>query len=252
MLPHSSRTFLHTSIAGRGRGFTLLELVISISIIVILLGILVATLPAILGSAGAIKSMANLRQISQSFAEYSHANRERFPFYEVGSEVQWGFEGDENALEFSFSPVWLLDRQWPVLFHEIAPWHESFQVWLSPGVPESAFRNTQPGHVSYHYSNSFLGSPSIWSGSAAATPSDIRPTLRSEVRHPSAKALLFDDDVAYLKSDAQDVQRPVAACDGSVRTQSDARATQPVSNPLFNGSARRYHDTPAGIHGKDW
>jgi len=69
----------HTHSASRPRGFSLLELLVVISIISVLLGIMLAMLPGVRDAARRTACSSNLRSIGQSLTLYLHANEDYFP-----------------------------------------------------------------------------------------------------------------------------------------------------------------------------
>jgi len=80
MNPANTHPASRTRPAGvRSRGFSLLELLVVISIISVLLGIMLAMLPGVRDAARRTACSANLRSIGQSLAIYLHNNDDYFP-----------------------------------------------------------------------------------------------------------------------------------------------------------------------------
>jgi prepilin-type N-terminal cleavage/methylation domain-containing protein len=247
----------HPAIAHRG--MTLIELLIVIVIISVLLGITVVVLPMARRSASETKSLANLRAIHSVFMHSAEARRGAFPFYNVGEPVTWDFPGDPNPHVFSFGPVWMCSRMWPVLVQDVASWEDEYRTWVSPGVDPESFRASIPGLVSYWYSNSFLAAPSVWSPEGPVTEADITPQRVVGVRHPSAKVLLYDAFRAYLGTEAsRSARRPLVFVDGAADLRFDHDALETHRNRLKQavyapeGPPSIYHDTLRGIHGRDF
>jgi len=244
------------------RGITLVETLVAVLITAILLGILLVVLRGVMGRAGAVKSLSNLRQIGATLAAYTEAHDGRYPYVEPGEPVSAAPPGTPGNFRGSFSPVWMLDKMWPTLMHDVAPWPDHFETWLSPGHDrEPPYWPTPIGFsrtrsiVSYQYSNSFVGSPRLWSGRADADQGEARPVLASSVRHPTRKVVMFDAERAYLRADARSMAaRPVLLAGGSASLRFDRNATRPVKNPLndlYDGP-RRYHDTLNAVEGWDF
>ena len=103
----------HTSRRGTHRAFTLIELLVVIAIIGVLMGILVPVAAKAKGSAQAIASLSNLRQIALGFTLYTDAER-NFPstsqLPEPSTAVRWSFGGVNPLPESSSNPVARLDR----------------------------------------------------------------------------------------------------------------------------------------------
>ncbi len=244
--------------AGRD-GFTLVEALISVAIIAALLGILLPALGQARSAAGRVKSLANLRSLGMTFSIYAQQRDGKFPWLAPGEPV-FSTPPSEDQHQYAFEPIWMLEGLWPVLMHDVAPWPEHFESWLSPGhrrkppywpIPIGTYSHP----VSYVYANSFLGAPVIWNGRGDATQRDVRPVRVSEVEHPSAKVLLYDADRFYLRRDAtRKDRRPVLFVDGSASARLDEKATAPVRNPLnpLYNAPRIYHDTPNGVRGWDF
>jgi len=244
----------------RALGVTLVEVLVSISIVAVLLSIGVVAIGKVRESAAATKSVSNLRQIGFTLGAYAEARRGEFPFLREGEFLYAAPPGHPGRAAMDISPIWMLDRQWHAIMHEVAPWPEHFQSWLSPGhgreppywpVPlGTGLRHS----VSYVYSNSFLGKPRIWDGTGRATEADIQPTRQTEVTQPSAKVVMYDGERPYLGERGRaSAPRPVLMVDGSASLRQDADAARPVDNPLHDvRRTRRYHDTPNGIDGRDF
>lgn len=196
---------------------------------------------------------------------YAQASDGEHPFVPEGEPVHLSPPGPGDQPDFAFSPIWWISRYWPALMHDIAPWEEHYETWLSPGLLSQRDRDmpwSEEGGpvwdsgvvVSYRYSNSFIARPVVWGdGESQPTDADIRPTRRSEVRHPSSKVIMMDVDLAYLPRPVPlSSRRPVLFADLSSSAVLDSEATTPVQNPLYFEPPRFYHDTPNGIDGRDF
>ncbi len=248
------------------RAFTLTELLISIGIIGVLIGLIVPAFRSARGASLATVSIANLRSIGQTLEHHGAANDERMPFPPEGNAAnQYGpFYWEPSP---GPSPVnshwttpgpWGTARFWPGLraIHDVAPWPEHFETWLSPGYRHpvnapGAFG--WAGEISYHYSNSFLAAPRVWSGAPGAASQDLGPVRGSSVAFPSSKVVMYDMHRAYLvPKQMASAPRPVLFVDGAAALKMDAEASAPVPNPLNNNSQQRYHDTRDGSQGRDF
>ena len=153
----------------------------------------------------------------------------------------------------------LLAEYWPAFVREVAPWHEHYKTWLSPGHPTLAdASDTRPlwartgsiGKISYHYSTAFMVSPRLLQENAPADWSLLQPTRTSMVAFPASKVLAFDNDRSYLPADGSGADKwPTGFADGSVSLRDRSNAMV-IRNPLGGGG--RYHDTPGGVTGRDF
>lgn len=241
------------------RGVTIIELLVSVAVLAVLMGIGVVAIGPVRESAGATKSMSNLRGIGVSLALYAQTSNGRMPFVEPGVPVNNAPTEESTGTLVAFEPVWWLDTLWPTTMHAVAPWPEHFETWLSPGnhrkppywpIPIGLTSRS----VSYEYSNSFLGSPNIWSGFGNVTTDDIGPVRESDVEFPSAKVIMHDADRFYLSQRAVSfAPRPVLLSDSSAALRMDDDASLPIRNQLnTTRGTRRYHDTLMGVAGRDF
>lgn len=249
----------------RSRAFTIIELMVSIGMIGLLLGILLPALAGARERAREAQSLANLHNLGITITAYTQLHKGAFPFppRDPGGITGWGPvvwhpSGDrrsDGAIIVYIAGPWDAWAWWPALLHDVAPWNEHFESWISPGTrldsrSDPAWSNA-PVAVGYFYSNSFLGKPVIWS-SSPASEADIGPIISDMVAHPSAKAIFFDAVRAYLRTITPTSPRPVLFVDGAASLRLDADATPPVRNQLTHFTPRLYHDTPWGVQGRDF
>lgn len=250
----------------RRRAFSLVEVLVTIGIIGILLAIVATSMRGVRGTALSTVSLNNLRGIGHTFAHYASAHRDEYPFPprsgddpNIFGPLHFDPPGPPNRPSYYYRDLWtFMEVIWPTLMHDVAPWPEHYESWLSPGkhLPDPdipAWDQAQTRYTSYRYSNSFIARPRVWSGDTSVTNDDIGPTRTSMVRHPSLKVLVFDAERAYLlPENAENHPRPILFVDGSAALRHDNDARSPAPNPLNNNSRRRYHDTPNGVHGQDF
>ncbi|TVQ63320.1 MAG: type II secretion system protein [Phycisphaerales bacterium] len=246
------------------RAFTLTELLVSIGVISVLLAISVGALRGVRGTSMSTVSLNNLRGIGHVFGWYTQANRDQYPFPPTSADEPGTYgplyfdpPGSTPTANHYYSVLWpYMAYIWPALMHDVAPWTEHYASWLSPGkrLPDPDRPAWVQGvHTSYHYSNSFIASPRVWSGDTTVTNADVGPVRTPMVSHPSSKVLVFDAERSYLlPDDAPKHPRPVLFADGSASLRHDEAARPPAPNPLNNNSRRRYHDTPNGVQGQDF
>ncbi len=238
-------------------GFTLIELLVVVSVVAVLMSLVLPALFSARSISRATASLTNLRTLGQTLSIYENT-QQAYPF------GRWGWANPpetNNNYSFGFL-MWSIDRAWPVLMHDVAPWPEHARAWVSPGAadpnrfaktwtdPISTFTTDLP---SYRYSYAFIASGSLWDGRNKADESLIRLQRFANVVFPSGKVLMFDGERAYLSNEQGDSpRRPVLMADGSAAIRSDRDAQEPVRNPLRIQPPKLYHDTPDGIGGRDF
>lgn len=255
-------------IGASARGFTMIELMVTIGLIGVLLSI---TLPALRSTRDAgreIVCVANLKGLGLTMQAYTQSHHGRYPFVPNDEDLKYTSDGvtfypaspdGDRSFGVTMS-TWGLRSGWPRLMHKVAPWREHFDSWVCPGAergPGGPWDGTGVsvgfGHSSYAYSTSFVASPSLWSGHSQADESLIRPILISEVTHPSNKVLMWDDEMAHLSARSSSAldHRPMLFADGHAAVMRLSDATEPVANP-FTGASERLADTPFGVDGADY
>lgn len=257
----------------RDSAFSLVELLITIGVIGILLGILIPVLGRTRGQTLEVVSLSNTREVVKVFHSYAASNADAMPFPQwhdasPGQDpirfgpVIWSPTGEvgPNTVRYFFGEtLFPFSRVWPALVRDVAPWPEHYKTWLSPGHPHLRDTTNQrplwdrggsPG-VSYHYSTAFMVSPRLLQPGASADPSLFQRTRLSMVAFPSAKVLAFDDDRSYLPADGSGAEKwPTGFTDGSASLRDRTKAFV-FLNP-FPLSLGYYHDTPGGVTGRDF
>lgn len=140
----------NTSRRGTHRAFTLIELLVVVAIIGVLMGILVPVAAKAKGSAQALASLSNLRQLSLAFTMYTDAERnfpaaDRLP--DAYTRARWSFGGINPLPESSESPAALLDRPLNTYLDLASNTKALGEVFLSPaddGVVYIARPNDNP------------------------------------------------------------------------------------------------------------
>lgn len=224
------------------------------------------SLPALLGArvrASELRSVSNARSIASDMHAYADT-KGHYPFVaiEPGGTAPVPLPAAYVGMQI-LSDVWSLSWAWPGLVMEVAPLEQHYETWISPGRDPALPSLDGNGSavvtpVSYQYSTSYLASPALWTESATADPSLIGPTTQADVAHPSNKALVWDQELAYLPKPPVSVDglknhlTPMAFADGHAATHNPLDATPGVENPLWFDVSTRLHSTPKGVLGRDY
>ncbi|RMD60340.1 MAG: type II secretion system protein, partial [Planctomycetota bacterium] len=127
---HHTEAFLRNR---RSRAATIVELLVSISIIAMLIAILTPALRAARTHAHEATSLAHLRSLGVTVSLYASDNNGAAPYAEPGRDtLTWGFENGRQE-RFVFAPVWSLEVYWPAVVRSVATWRDNFDTWRSPG-----------------------------------------------------------------------------------------------------------------------
>ncbi len=265
-------------------GFTLVELLVVIGVIAILIAI---TLPALTGARGSALqtvSLSNVRSVGQQFSQYASVHRQNphRGYGDIPSEleemgdmipggedviiVSWYPGGVVMATSDYFSQAWL----WPAIVTPMDEWPEFWETWISPrkqdaDLPEQedfGFDNDTPieEQISVRYSNSFVARPKYFSEGVGAEESAslLRATRPQDVRYPSGKVMLWDNDLAYMTREVPErvdgllnADTPMCFADMHGEVLNPQDASDSVTTPLQERSTR-LHSTKDGVFGRDY
>ena len=241
------------------RAYTLVEIVVSLGILALLVGLLLPVFTGAKERGGAVTSLANLRSIGQVVEMHQSVHHGEYPFYVPNEPVH--IDPEYGGLA-GFTPHWVFRSRWPISqkIYDLAPWEEHYLTWLSPGASVGAVRPwfVQDGESlefrepSYHYSNSFIGDPRVWTDDPPPWEEMAKKSRAADVLFPSAKVVFWDNERAYLRPfPTADDPTPVLFADGSAHLRLDTEATPSENNPYFV-LERVYNDTPEGVRGRDF
>ncbi|MFI4870577.1 MAG: type II secretion system protein [Phycisphaerales bacterium JB061] len=253
------------------KAFTLIEVLVVITIVALLIAIILPALGAAHTTARQTLSISNVRSIGQTFQMYADTHR-TYPFPGQVEDVDAPVPGDIYSYQWfpegaivATTEVWPAATLWPALLSSITPWEEAYSTWVSPGrdkaLPtlDSIFDDVEPMEVvSYEYSNSFLASPRNWSGSAAEDPSLLGPIRPHEVTYTSQKVMLWDRHLTYHTEQPEiveghyDEKTPMVFADMHAEALNPLDASEGTPNPNNMTDIRRLHNTADGVRGKDY
>lgn len=268
---------------GRG-GFSLIELLVVIGVIGVLIAIILPALGKARSSAYQTVALSNVRSVGTQFVAHE-AERGEYPQQDLG-EVPAGLDlgpsyeprGDEIIIPWYprgiviastdyFEHAWM----WPAMLTPLDDWPEHWETWISPRKDEPLPKLEDFGfdddrelrdYISVVYSNSFVVDPRYFDGTDRSGDDTLLRGVRShDVRYPSDKVMLWDDDLSYLVGrnaperveGLLDATTPMFFADGHGEALNPLDAGEAVENPRADhDQATRLHSTKNGVHGRDY
>lgn len=217
---HPSRS---SGTPGLGRAFTLVEVLVALSIIVLVIVLALPALSTARRSGRNTESLSMLRQLTAGLRMYADASRDAFPYAGVPGDVHANttYRGYEIAtIEDSLSAQ---SRYWPTL---VAP--EFLDVPARaiefPGTRELLeSRGFPPWIIRSRFFLTFTAfvAPEGWTDGDPPSPSVFRAVRWSEVSYPSRKGLLVDFGAGGFVDRGADLHNAfVSFADGSARSVS--------------------------------
>ncbi len=190
------------------RAFTLVETLVSIVVVMLLTGILVASLSEVRRSGREAATLSNLRQHHAVFSAYSGDYADCWPLLITPPR-------DPGALTGS-SGIVLAEPY----FGQHVSWTGYMADGYYAGGSAAIFESPVGGNgVAYYYGCSFIARPEYWTGEARPSATLWGATRHSDVSLPSEKALLLDYGSWWLQVDhdgRRSAPLPAAFVDGSI------------------------------------
>ena len=238
----------------RCTGFTLLELLLTVSLIVLLIGLLLPSLNRVRQAGLDAKSLANVRTHVLSMTMYaSDSNGSYLDFISPSADygvIRWG-QYVQKIVYFQQPNYWHFAMAKKYYGGQIAS-----NTFCVPGSPPGAC--TTPDHLGmagYWYSASFLAVPEYWNRRTREGRFQWRGMRADQVLFPSAKGL-FIGGWPMLYADAAPDWR-IGSDVGFVDGHSD-RVTPSELLPLESGGDGQYYEmsipvlhTKDGVRGRD-
>ncbi len=236
------------------RAFTLLELLVVLAVIALLAAMVLASVSRTRIAAQQTKSLANGRSLHAVIESYAGVRKDLFPV----ADPDVSYPSPSSTLAITI-PVWNNRWYWPFVIAQTDGWTPLLDVASSPGRRRG---DSEPLPISsYELTDTVCAPASVWARAMNSDPPGPRAQRTSDVFHPSAKVLLFDNDLTYLRRDIKlysgDLleSTPAAFVDGHARLVVPAYASEPVTNRLNpeSGTAyQRLHNTADGVRGVDY
>lgn len=237
----------------RPRGFTLVEVLISIALIAILLALNLPALRGVQQRASEVSSLSTIRQHGAVFSMYGSDYSGTYPYF-TSPAATWTILRDGNfAVGVSYFGAY---QSWNIAlakgYYSSGPFD---RVFSPPGVsPWGEYLFT-----GYWYSCSMLARPEHWDPDQRLTGTSLlRPTRDTDVRYPTLKVLLADQFAASLASaegSSGGARVPAHFTDGSAAALKlgDVRRQYPGGHSTPSDAGNGYHNAqPApGMHTLD-
>ena len=241
--------------------FTLMEILVSIGVVALLVGLLVPALGNARDQSRELVSAVNLRSIGQIFEMYADNSKDLYP----APVPNRFYPTPHSGIQLTISH-WEASNLWHNLFADTYPWEENEQMYLAPGAERHANEGTVLTTIfsSFQYSASFLGQPKIWSETDFPNtewPQLERSVRQSMVRYPSAKALMWDVEMPYIRRPLERdryqnllEKTPILFADQHVESRIPAEANPGVTNwaPSAAHPHAFLHNTRDGVFGRDY
>lgn len=178
-----------TSSEGR-RGFTLVELMITIVLIGVLVSMFLPALRGVRDRAREMRSCSNLHSHIGVFAAYAAEYKDYAPYFTDPEATYTVIRCEGFGVPLSIR-YFMASNQWNYAladaYYNGAYDNDSF---YAPAYPSGLGGNDlRTGPTTYHYGCVFIAEPAFWNPSTRAGPSQWRATRMSDVLYPGKKSL---------------------------------------------------------------
>ncbi len=177
------------------RGFTLVEMLVTIGIVAVLIGIMIPALSGVRFEAAKTVTLANQRGAFETLTHYMIDHDGEFPYYGTPGTHEAVLEWDGRQIDDRY---WSQPRFWGLYLHT-----QGYEGWTSLG-PEAHARSYEerrndeecagcgPRYESLHVlTNTLYAEPNFWLEEIEAHKRYHRGMRGSQIAHPSAKAILI-------------------------------------------------------------
>lgn len=198
------------------RAFTIIELMVTILVIAILVGISIPAMSFVRNRAKESVSFSNLRTHAHAITAYTVDNSDSFPYFTVPGEL---VEIDNppflvgNLQYFDMHRVWHLGLAWD--YYSL---NHTDEIFRSPRTREAGELDLV--FADYFYPCAFIASSQYWTAEGRLNgPSQFVGTSANQVRYPSAKAVMVESrpylDEVRVPADVLRTSLPMSFVDGS-------------------------------------
>lgn len=239
------------------RGFTLVKILVALTVIAVLLFLSFSALRSIHARSMHARSLQNLRSHAQAISAYTNDHRSFFPhFTRVGA-----FNSDVSGGGISVSGLSYFDvhKSWHIALADgYYQGDARSEVFAPPGfIREDGHR--WPFETRYHVPCAFIADPAYWNERTRLGPEQYRGTKMSDVAFSAAKTIVVQAWYSSRETGAAGWEgyRPITAafCDGSARRVEWERRLSGYQNgdgyEFANSGAVHYSDSPPLLHAQD-
>lgn len=243
----------------KSRGFSIVELLVSIAVIALLVAIVSVAVASVRRQARHLISMADLRQHAQIFSAYNNDNQDAYPRFlepRMDNEITIPSTGASIRVGYFYTgQTWHLKLAQS--YYNTSPNDPIFRVDDRDDIPVDTTLVLTP----YVYPCVFIADPTYWNPETRSSnaPSQYRMTRAHEVVFPSAKSVVVQTE-PFLRNLAESntptrVVLPTAFVDGSVDAlqRRDRVPGYPTGdgNAFLAFGAEHFTDYPPLLHTVD-
>ncbi len=241
-------------------GFTLVETLASITVVVLLLALVVAALPWSRGRAWRTVSLSNLRSHAAIFTMYETDFRGFFPYYTRPDQEESliSVPGTDQCVSVRY--FWGAGRWNYVLANQYYGGEKDHESFYPPDYPDGHEAPAlQLGATPYLFNCTFLADPDYWDPRTRVGPAQWRAVRADAVALTAKKALLVNEWFPPLRiGQGKRNSTELSLVDGSAATVLSGRIEPgypngdgPEMEPVHQGDYPPGQHTLQGVKGRD-
>jgi prepilin-type N-terminal cleavage/methylation domain-containing protein len=235
----------------RSRGFTLIEMLVTVLLVAVLISLLAPSLGQVRRSAHQVKSLSNLRSHASMFNLYTGDWKDTWPYFTY-PEADWTVLRVPNRGLAYRTMYFGAHAMWNIALGEDMygdVFHDSF---YPPSYRLSDGGRSSP--TKYSYPCAFIAHPTYWDLNGRFGRHQLQPTKAGDVTYPGHKFLFVSLYPVFFSPSTSTARRSgsteVAFVDGSARSVDLSRITVSDMGCMarFLTIAPHGTDAPFGLH----